>query len=285
MTRAVVALATVAGLLAGTIVTERQLQGIERVDPLGRELLYLPSPEMLRLASLGNTGLFADLLYLWAIQYYAQYQPRDRFLYLEPVFNLITDLDPLFHDAYRVGALIMQLPATEEAKHKAAVIRLFDKALRQMPNNHEIAEAAGWDMYIRYRDKAESVRYFEAAVAMPGAPHRLQRFLGVWKQEGEAWSFVDALAYWQEVRAEAETDYDRNLSERQIYRLYAARDEELLSSMLERWSRRHGRCPSSWQEMIDAGWLGGVPEDYFGQPYRILPNECEALGAESVRFD
>jgi tetratricopeptide (TPR) repeat protein len=261
------------------------MQSLERADPLGRELLYLPSPEMLRLSSLGNPGLVADLLYLWAIQYYAQYQPRDRFLYLEPIFDLITDLDPRYHDAYRVGALIMQLPITEEAKHKAAVIRLFDKALRHMPANHEIAEAAGWDMYIRYRDKAESIRYFEAAVAMPGAPHRLKRFLGVWQQEGEAWSFDDALSYWEEVRREARTPYDRTMSERQIYRLYAARDEERLGSVLEQWSRRFGRCPSSWQELVDAGWLDRVPEDYFGQPYRILPDECEAMGVDSVRFD
>ncbi|MGD8441324.1 MAG: hypothetical protein PVG53_12365, partial [Holophagae bacterium] len=209
MRRRAVALLVVAGLLAGAVASERAMQGVDRQDPLGRRLLYLPSPEMLRLASLGNPGLVADLLYLWSIQYYAQYQPRDRFLYLEPIFNLITDLDPRYDDAYRIGALIMQLPVTEEAKNKAAVIRLYDKALRNMPDNHEIAEAAGWDMYIRYRDKAQAIRYFEAATAMPGAPNRLQRFLGVWREQRESWSFDNALAYWREVRGEAKNRYDR----------------------------------------------------------------------------
>jgi hypothetical protein len=271
--------------LSATVVAEKRLQGVERVDPLGRELLYLPSPEMLRLVSLGNAGLVADLMYLWSIQYYAQYEPHDRFLYLEPIFNLITDLDPLFHDAYRVGALIMQLPITEEDKHKAAVIRLYDKALRSMPTNHEIAEAAGWDMYIRYRDKSESIRYFEAAVAMPNAPHRLRRFLGVWKDEAQHWSFDDAVEYWMEVREEAATPYDRTVCDRQIYRLFSTRDEQRLNPVLQNWSLWYGRCPTSWEEVVEAGFLREVPHDYFGQPYRILPDSCTAMGLDSVRLD
>ncbi len=285
MRRRAVALLVVAGLLAGAVATERMLQGVDRQDPLGRRLLYLPSPEMLRLASLGNPGLVADLLYLWSIQYYAQYQPRDRFLYLEPIFNLITDLDPRYDDAYRIGALIMELPVTEETKNKAAVIRLYDKALRNMPDNHEIAEAAGWDMYIRYRDKAEAIRYFEAATAMPGAPHRLERFLGVWREQGEGWSFDNALAYWREVRDEAQSRYDRTMCERQIYRLYAAHDGERLDPMLKRWSAHHGGCPTSWQPLVDAGWLDEVPKDYFGHPYRILPDSCSTMGQDEARVN
>ncbi len=174
MRRVSLTILVIAALLAGTILAERALQKVNRVDPLGRKLLYLPSAEMLKLVSLGNEGLVADILYLWSIQYYSKYKPHEQFLYLETVYDLITDLDPLYQDAYRVGALIMELPTIEEAKYKTAVIRLFDKALRNMPDNGEIAEAAGWDMYIRYRDKAEALRYFRSAAAVPGSPHRTQ---------------------------------------------------------------------------------------------------------------
>ncbi len=275
----------IAVLLAGTVVAERALQGVERRDPLGRELLYLPSPEMLRLASLGNPGLVADLFYLWSIQYYSKYQPHERFLYLDTVYDLITDLDPLYHDAYRVGALIMQLPTTEEEAHKAAVIRLFDKALRNMPDDYEIAEAAGWDMYVRYRDKPEALRYFRSAADVPGSPHRLRRFLAVWSNDEEGWSFEDALSYWMEVRDEAETDYDLAVCEKQIYRLFASRDEAALNPVLQNWKLRYGICAGSWQEIVEAGWLGEVPVDYFGNSYRILPETCTAHATEGVRID
>lgn len=278
-------LLVIAALLAGTILAERALQGVERRDPLGRELLYLPSPEMLRLASLGNPGLVADLFYLWSIQYYSKYQPHERFLYLDTIYDLITDLDPLYQDAYRVGALIMQLPTTEEEAHRTAVIRLFDKALRNMPDNYEIAEAAAWDMYIRYRDTSESIRFLKEAVEMPGAPHRLRRFLAAWSENEEQLSFDAALSYWLEVRDAAETDYDRKVCEKQIYRLVASRDEALLDPVLADWKARHGRCPDTWKPLVEDGRLAEIPVDYFGQTYRILPESCSAMAIDSVRFD
>jgi len=283
--RVVVALLVVAFLLAGTVVSEKALQRVERPDPLGLKLLYLPSAEMLRLTSLGNAGLVADVLYLWSIQYYSKFQPHERFLYLETVYDLITDLDPLYHDAYRVGALIMQLPTIDEETQKKGVIRLFDKALRNMPENHEIAEAAAWDMYIRYRDKAEALRYLKSAAEIPGSPHRLKRFLAVWSEDEEEWSFENAISYWMEVRKEAETDYDRAVCEKQIYRLIASRDQELLNPVLEDWAARHESCPESWETLVEAGRLGAVPVDYFGQSYLILPESCSAMATESVRFD
>lgn len=285
MKRVVLALLVVAGLLMGTVVSERALQGVERPDPLGLKLLYLPSAEMLRLTSLGNAGLVADVLYLWSIQYYSKYQPHERFLYLETIYQLITDLDPLYHDAYRVGALIMQLPTIDDETYKEGVIRLFDKALRNMPENHEIAEAAAWDMYIRYRDKAEALRYLKVAAEIPGSPHRLKRFLAVWSEDEEEWSFENAIGYWMEVREGAETEYDRAVCEKQIYRLVASRDEELLNPMLGEWMVRQGRCPESWDVLVGVGLLHEPPTDYFGHRYRILPESCTVMAIESVRFD
>jgi hypothetical protein len=283
--RRLISLLMVVVLVSGAVVAEKALQRVPRPDPLGRKLLYLPTAEMLHLISLGNSGLVADLLYLWSIQYYARFQPHERFLYLETVYNLITDLDPYYHDAYRIGALTIQIQTGDDATHKQAVIRLFDKALVHMPKNHEIAEAAAWDMYIRYRDMDEAIRYAETAVAMPEAPHRLKRALAVWRDNEGVWTFDDAVSYWQQAREEAESDYDESVCERQIYRLHAARDEENLNPILSDYADRYGRCPDGWDEIIDAGWVRQVPVDYFGKPYRILPESCSAAALDAVRID
>jgi len=50
-------LAVIAVLLGVVVLSEVRLGKITREDPLGRELLYLPSPEMLKIMSLGNPGL------------------------------------------------------------------------------------------------------------------------------------------------------------------------------------------------------------------------------------
>jgi tetratricopeptide (TPR) repeat protein len=278
----VTGLVATAVLFGATVVCEKALATRPREDPLGRQLLYLPSPEMLRLASLGNPGLVADLVYLWSIQYYSQFQPHERFMYLETVYNLITDLDPLYHDAYRVGALIMQIQTGDDETYKQAVIRLFDKALERMPLDHEIAEAAAWDMVIRYRDMDQAIRYIEMAIAIPGSPHRLKRALAAWRDKEGGWSFEDALAYWQEARQDAISDYDTAVCDHQIYRLYAARDEEKLNPILMKYAGLHGGCPDDWQKVIDVGWVREVPVDYFGNPYRIVPESCSARAIEEV---
>ena len=285
MKRVVVSLVIVVSLLSISVVAEKALQGIEREDPLGRKLLYLPSAEMLELTSLGNEGLVADLLYLWSIQYYSKYQPHERFLYLETVYELITDLDPLYHDAYRVGALIMQLSTVDEEGQKQAVIRLFDKALRNMPADYEIAESAGWDMFIRYRDKTEGIRYFKAAVEIPGSPMRLRRFLAAWSEDEQGWTLEDAISYWTDVRDSSEDAYHRAVSERQIYRLIASRDEAVLDPVLQNWKLWRGRCPDDWQEVVDSGLLSQIPVDYFGRTYSIRSESCSAMGGDEVRFD
>ena len=96
MRRTLVSWVIVGSLLAVAVAAEVRLGRIPEQNPLGRELLYLPSPEMLKILSLGNTGLAADVLYLWSIQYYSGFQPNETFLYLDTVYNLITDLDPRF---------------------------------------------------------------------------------------------------------------------------------------------------------------------------------------------
>ena len=151
--------------------------------------------------------------------------------------------------------------------------------------DHEIADIAGWDMFIRYRDKVEGIRYFQAAVEIPGAPIRLQRFLTAWREDEEGWSIEDAISYWVDVRDSSEDDYNRAVSERQIYRLVASRDEAVLDPVLQKWKLWHGRCPDSWQEVVDAGFLSEIPVDYFGRTYRILPESCSAMGEDEVRFD
>ena len=136
MKRRLASLAVVVVLLSAVVLSEVQLGGIPREDPLGRELLYLPSPEMLKIMSLGNPGLAADVLYLWSIQYYSLFEPDERFPYLETIYNLITDLDPLYVDAYRIGALIMQIQTGgDQEELQGAIRRVFDKGLRNLPEN------------------------------------------------------------------------------------------------------------------------------------------------------
>jgi hypothetical protein len=268
-------LAVIAILLGAVVLSEVRLGEIAREDPLGRKLLYLPSPEMLKIMSLGNPGLVADVLYLWSIQYYSFYQPHERFLYLETVYNLITDLDPLYVDAYRIGALIMQIQTGgDEEDLEGAVRRLFDKGLRNLPDDWQLAEAAAWDFFIRFKDMEVALHYAEIATERPGAPPRIKRMVGVWRDKESAWTLDDSIKYWRRAIESAEDEWDRAMCMNQFYDAVTAKDRTTLEPMLEGFSAHFGFCPESWGDLIRVGALRQVPQDAFGDPYGIGTEDC-----------
>lgn len=283
MSRRLVALVVIAGLLGLAVTSELRLGAIPRTDPLGRELLYLPSPEMLQVLSLGNPGLVADILYLWSIQYYSLFAPHERFLYLETVYDLITDLDPLYFDAYRIGALIMQIQTGgDQQRLQQAVVHLFDKGLENLPESWELAEAAAWDMYIRFKDREEALRYAEIAAARPGAPARIKRMVGVWRDKTHAWSVDDSIAYWRQAYAEAVDERDRQVCQSKLYDAVASKDQQQLDPLLDAFADRYGRCPAGWPELIRAGLLRETPLDAFGNEYGIDPQRCRVVPLKKI---
>jgi hypothetical protein len=274
----------VAALLAGAIAAEHRLRSLPRRDPLGRELLYLPTAPMLRMLALGNDGLMADAAYIWAIQYYSRFARNERFLYLEKVFDLITDLDPRHFDAYRTGALIMQVeaPGTREEKVRA-VTRLYDKGIAAMPESWQLAETAAWDCYLGFRDTALAVRYAEIAVRHPAAHHRIRRALGVWKDRDDTWEIADSIAYWEQALVEATTPGEEYLTRSHLYDVIVARDREVLDPLLRSYRARLGACPPAWDALVLTGQLLAVPRDYAGNPYEISPVTCTLVANKRIR--
>jgi hypothetical protein len=284
MKRTLGTLAIIAALLAVAILAEVQLGNIPRQDPLGKELLYLPSPEMLRIISLGHPDLVADVLYLWSIQYYSLFEPQERFLYLETIYDLITDLDPLYFDAYRIGALIMQIPTGgDQEELKGAVQRLFDKGLRNLPDNWQIAEAAAWDFFMRFRDRQTALHYAEIAAQRPGAPPRIKRMVGVWRDGESVWTLDDSVQYWTHALEEAEDAMDRAVCMSKLYDAVTARDRARLQPALNAYGARFGGCANDWSDVVRVGLLREVPLDLVGNPYGIDPRLCRAVGLKKIK--
>jgi hypothetical protein len=276
--RTVGTLAIIAALLGVAVTAEVQLTRTPRQDPLGRRLLYLPSPEMVRIMSLGNPNLAADVLYLWSIQYYSFFEPHERFLYLETIYGLITDLDPLYFDAYRIGALIMQIQTGgDQNELKESVRRLFDKGLRNLPDSWQLAETAAWDFFIRFQDRRTALHYAEVAAAHPEAAPRIKRMVGVWRDKESVWTLDDSIDYWRRALEDAKDEMDRVICTNQLYDAVTARDRQQLEPLLVAYAEHFGDCPESWQELIRAGALREVPRDLFGDPYGISPQACDLV--------
>ncbi len=238
-------------------------------DDVEAALLYLPKGPYLRALALGHEETLADLLYIWSIQYYSEYEDETRFEYLRQIYlGAITELDPRFGEAYLVGALIMSF----EARDVDLALELYDKALEKMPEYWEAALWAGWECY--YAGRYEMARsYWGRAAEMEGAPSQILR-LGARMLE-EQGSLEAAAAEYARIVENPPDEKTGAIVERWLERV---RTEILLRdtrAALESFRMTRGSCPLTLDELVWAGLLPAPPVDRQGRLLRYDFGSCE----------
>lgn len=251
------------------------------VEPGEQALLYLPNGKHLRLASLGHASLAADLVYLWAIQYYSNYERADRYRYVEHVFSeVIAELDPQYLDAYSLGALILIV----EAGDLEAGLRVLEKGMAENPDEWLLPYLAGWECYRAGRyDRA--AHYMDIAAANPEAPAVIRRNRAGFV--AKAGDLRAAYGVWKELHDDPDSDErTRAVAERQMRSLHIKIDTADLKRAVEIFLAGRGRLPRSLEELARTGVVSRVPLDPDGNPY-LYDRQTGAVtsGAGSVLGD
>lgn len=254
------ALAGLATWVAGAKL--ERLDGRATVDAL----LYLPNGKHLKVMSLGHESLLADAVYLWAIQYYSNYERAERYRYVDHVFReVITELDPQYVDAYWLGAMILIL----EAREVEAGLLLLDKGIENNPGEWILPYLAAWESHnAGLPERAE--RYFEQAARVPGAPTVVRRMRA--GMRGKAGDVSGAMQLWLEIIDDPKSDTRSvAIARRQVRELAGKRDIALLNEAIERFRIENGRSPVNLEELRSRAYIDAVPRDPSGQPYRYDP--------------
>ena len=279
----VVAIALLVGGLASAAVVSRVR--LERDIDTGRkeqDLLYLPNGRYLKFASLGQAPLVADIVYLWAIQFYSNYSREGRYRYVEHIFGeVIPELDPLYVDPYWLGAMILSV----EVGDVDAALRLLELGFENNPEAWILPYLAGWEaeqagMPIRAAD------YFDQSIHVDGAPYWVRRMVpGMLARGGR---IGDAIAAWQDVLDDPEADErSRAVAERWLKTLGIREQIENAEAAVERFRLSYGRRPRSLGELVSAGLLPAVPVSSDGSPFdydpatgRIVSDESRIVGVD-----
>ncbi len=265
MRRAIVAALLVAAVV-GTGITRAKLVALDTAARTQKELLYMPNGKYLRVVSLGHAGLVADVVYLWAIQYYSDYEREDRYRYVEHIFgDVIGELDPAYIDPYWLGAVIL----TTEAHDVDGGLRLLDKGFERNPTAWILAYFAGWECKDAGRFD-EAARYFDRAAKAPGAPHDLFRLkAGMTELTG---NLREAIARWRDVLNDPTSDAgSRAIALRQIRALTVRADIQDLTGAVTAFTERNGRHPHTLDELVAARLVAALPRDPDGNPYVYDP--------------
>lgn len=223
--------------------------------------LALPKGETVKVASFGYSEVVADLIYLWAIQFYSDYSIKNSDDYIEDVFNLITDISPKYKDPYITGSVIMVL---EKGKIKMA-IRLLQKASRNFKDEWIFDFDSGYYASHYLKDYKAAEKYFFKASKVKGAPKFVKRML--YHQIYMENDLIKAWELWLSVLESAQTPIEKDSANKHLYQIKYEIDKQNLEKAVRKYKKTFGFFPKKLEILIREGFIKKIPLDFKGNAY------------------
>ena len=253
---------------AGIVTLKSAIDRISRKKIPGASIIYIPSGTYLKYVTVGYSSLAADLIYIWAIQYYSTYTVVDRFKYLEHIFSIIAELDPRYQDPYEIGSLI----AFNEAKDIKLAYKIMDLGLAKNPDQWIFPFEAGH--YAQMAKDYETARkYYEKAMKIPGAGEIVKRLYAA--TGFKAMDLKTSWETWLEVYNTAKDERTKKIASKHLYQVKSTSDLLVLREALKRYREQYNRNPEDLADLVRVGYLAALPKDLDGKDYVYDSNTGE----------
>ena len=264
----------VAALLGTSTLLLRHVDRV-RGDEVLQEVLYIPSPKVVKRLSLGYSGLLADVYWTRVVQYFGtKHKAKSKqYLILEPLLEMTTELDPQLLPAYHFGSVFLAQKPPEGAGDPQAAARLVEKGVRENPQSWRLYYDLGYIYWLELKDPARAADAFDRGAQQPGALSWMQVMAAALK--ARAGETETATYMWTNILKSTE---DANLRANAISRLRCLRvdrEVQLLQERVDEFTRRSARTPGSWQELIASGLLRRAPLDPAGHAYQLVDGRVQ----------
>ncbi|MBX9669599.1 MAG: hypothetical protein K2X93_18390 [Candidatus Obscuribacterales bacterium] len=132
------------------------------------DLAIIPSPQTMKLVSLGYDQLLADVFWLNYVGYLGDTEARlkDHYALCDRYLDLITYLDPQFVQPYWFSAFTV---GGDQSRPERAR-ELIDRGIDANPNDWHMPFIAGINQYLFAHDESAAARYYRVASKFPDAP-------------------------------------------------------------------------------------------------------------------
>jgi tetratricopeptide (TPR) repeat protein len=247
------------------------------------EVLYIPTGKTLRLLSLGNEGLLADIYWTRAVQYFGRGQMEGagkRYELLAPLLQITTDLDPHLIVAYRFGAVFLMENPPVGAGQPGAALQLIRRGIVANPDYWRLWQDLGFVYYWKLKDYKTAATIFKAGSERPGAEFWLKALAGTVAARGG--DVQTSRFLWSEIYRHADSDAVRRTAEVHLALLEAMDQMEKLNGVLALYRTKEGHQAASFNELLASGLLRALPKDPSGAPYVIGADGKAQLGPDSA---
>jgi hypothetical protein len=255
--------------MAGAVVTLRRLDRM-RAGAAVEEVLYIPSPRIVKALSLGYTGLVADLYWTRAVQYFGgkHYDKALSYKLLAPLLDITTTLDPHLLHAYQFGSVFLSQKPPEGAGEPDKAAELVERGIAANPKEWKLFFNLGFVHYLERNDPVAAAEAFERGSKVPDA-HPWLRILAATMRQS-AGDIATARALWMAIHETTNDEMIRTNAVKHLRALQVDEDVTNLEGLIAKYKATTGAMPASFLELVRAGWLRGIPVDPLGHPYKLV---------------
>lgn len=245
------------------------------------EELYFTQPARVGRMALSFKAILSDVYWIRAVQYFGRTRIANRdhpeeasaathgYDLLYPLLDVTTTLDPLFNIAYRFGAIFLTEEYPNGPGKPDQAIRLLDKGFAQNPQKWQYLYDKAFLYYWSIKDYSQAAHWFAEAGKIKGSPEWLPGLGAFMLAHGK--DRRSSRMLWQQIHDTAEQQYLKDNASFHLRQLDLADVADQLTSLLERFQQRTGRAAISFDPLVTAGWLRGVPLDPDGVPFVVDP--------------
>ena len=266
----------------GSFLTLRRIESVPLSSSM-EDVLFISSPQFVKRASLGYSGLLADIYWMRVVQYFGRKHLHDSMEYkaLAPLLDITTTLDPNLVIAYEWGSTFLTQPPPSGAGDNDAAIALIRKGIQNNPDDWHLYFTLGFIQYLGKHDYLAAAKTFEEGSRVPNA-HPWLKVMAA-KMLTDAGSPETSRYLWQNIYDEST---DKSLKQNaELHLACLAADQEIaqLEGVVSEFRKRFGRNPTSWRELISTGALRSLPLDPMGEPY-LLHTDGHVTVADEKKF-
>lgn len=267
---------TIAGILliaclTVSIFTLRELDRL-RAGATLEEVLYIPSPKLVKRLSLGYDGLLADVYWTRAVQYFGSHHHARAHNYglLAPLLEITTALDPHLTVAYEFGANFLAPKPPNGGGMPERAIELEEFGIRNNPDDWQLYYDLGFIYYMELKDYAKAADAFARGSRVPGAHPFLKIMAAQMAQHGGELEMARLL--WA-TTYQSTQDYNvKANASAHLRALKVDEDVTALERLASMYREKYGHFPSNISELQTAGMIRGVLLDPLGNPYKLMPD-------------
>ncbi|GAC1624655.1 MAG: hypothetical protein PVS2B2_11260 [Candidatus Acidiferrum sp.] len=276
---------TLALAFAGVWQLQNKIDAQRAAIYVERDELMLRSGNLVKAMSLEYAPLMADIYWTRVVQYYGDKQRlHDRNLeLLWPLLDVTTTLDPELEVAYRFGSTFLSEAVPRGPGRPDLAVKLLERGIQANPEDWRLHQDLAYVYYFDLKDYERASQAFLAGSKIPGAQPFMKIMAAKIAAEGE--SFETSVFLWREIYDSATNkDIKRNAA-LHLKMLKGRLDCKHIDELSEQFAKRLNRRPANMNELVQAGFLAGVPRDPMGYPYLMDATGSAVINPKSPLWD